>query len=299
LRSATENDRKSPEITEPSARMNESAKPQPVVVGIDGSTAAIRAALWAVDEVLSRDVPLRLLHAIEQADRLESGRAAAETVIRQARKAIEAAGRPVTMESEIVHGPAVASLIRGSASAAMVCLGAVGLRHFRPGRVGSTAAALAVSARCPVAIIRGRDGQVRRAIGHIVVEADGSPDNGALLRVAIDEAQLRNAAVRAVVCSRNEPGEAAVADPESDRRALADLDRRLATWKRRYPQLRVESVAAHGSLLDYVASHRRAVGLVIVGSRNRQHISELVGPAGSATLQDAECSLLIANRQHL
>ncbi len=279
--------------------MNESAKPQPVVVGIDGSKAAIRAALWAVDEAVSRDVPLRLLHAIEQADRRESGPATAETALRQARTAIEAAGKPVKMESEIVHGPAVGSLIRASASAAMVCMGAVGLRHFRPGRVGSTAAALAVSARCPVAIIRGRDDHFRHPTDHIVVEVDESPDNGALLRAAIDEAQLRNAAVRAVVCRRNEPGEPTVADTESDRRALADLDRRLATWKRRYPQLRVESVAAHGSLLEYVASNRRTVGLVIVGSRNRQHVSELVGPVGSAIFQDADCSLLIANRQHL
>lgn len=32
------------------------------VVGIDGSQAAIRAALWPVDEALSREVPLRLIH---------------------------------------------------------------------------------------------------------------------------------------------------------------------------------------------------------------------------------------------
>jgi nucleotide-binding universal stress UspA family protein len=279
--------------------MNQSAKPQPVVVGVDGSKAAIRAALWAVDEAVNRDVPLRLMHALEPGDGRESGPATAETAVRQARMAIDAAGRPVDVESEIVHGPAVASLIRASASAALVCVGAFGLRHFRPGRVGSTAAALAVSARCPVAIIRGRDDHLRRPADHIVVEVDESPDSGALLSAAIDEAQLRNAAVRAVVCRRSEPGEPTVADTASDRRALADLDRRLATWKRRYPRLQVESVALHGSLLDYVADNRRTVGLVIVGSRNRQHVSELVGPAGSAILQDAGCSLLIANRPHM
>jgi len=98
--------------------MNESAKPQPVVVGIDGSKAAIRAALWAVDEAVSRDVPLRLLHAIEQADRRESGPATAETALRQARTAIEAAGTPVKMESEIAHGPALETPIAESLLAA-------------------------------------------------------------------------------------------------------------------------------------------------------------------------------------
>ena len=36
-----------------------------VVVGIDGSRAAVGAALWAVDEAVSRDIPLRLVYAIE------------------------------------------------------------------------------------------------------------------------------------------------------------------------------------------------------------------------------------------
>ena len=33
----------------------------PVVVGIDGSRPGIDAALWAVDEAVSRDIPLRLV----------------------------------------------------------------------------------------------------------------------------------------------------------------------------------------------------------------------------------------------
>ena len=34
----------------------------PVVVGIDGSQAALDAATWAVAEAVSRGVPLRLVH---------------------------------------------------------------------------------------------------------------------------------------------------------------------------------------------------------------------------------------------
>src|ERR1700739_2115648 len=36
--------------------------PKSVVVGVDGSDAAIRAARWAVDEVAGTDIPLRLLY---------------------------------------------------------------------------------------------------------------------------------------------------------------------------------------------------------------------------------------------
>ena len=36
-----------------------------VVVGINGSPTAVDAALWAVDEAVSRDIPLRLVYAID------------------------------------------------------------------------------------------------------------------------------------------------------------------------------------------------------------------------------------------
>lgn len=271
------------------------AIPQSIVVGIDGSKAATRAALWAVDEAVSRDAPLRLLCAAEP-----GGPEAGATSIRHAVKAIEAVGKPVKIETEVARGPAIGSLISASASAAMVCVGAVGLRHFQPGRVGSVAAALAISARCPVAIVRGRDGHP--AADSIVVELDGSPDNGVLLGAAVEEARLRSAAVRAIICRRpaaDEKGPAPGGQAEDDRRALADLDRRLARWKRRYPELRVESLTVHGGLLEYLTYHRRSVGLVVVGARNGQQVRELVGPAGSAALQDTDCSVLIVNQQHL
>ena len=40
-----------------------------VVVGVDGSCSATAAALWAIDEAMSRDIPLRLLHAVPHRDR--------------------------------------------------------------------------------------------------------------------------------------------------------------------------------------------------------------------------------------
>ena len=155
-----------------------------------------------------------------------------------------------------------------------------------------------MSARCPVAIIRARDDHLDRPDG-IVIELDGSPDNGVLLGAAAAEARLRNASIRAIICRRTPPGEKGPDDPQGDRRALADLDRRLARWTHQYPDLRVQSVAAHCGLLEYLAFNRRSVGLVIAGARDRRQLNELVGPAGSAVLQDADCSLLVVNQQHL
>ena len=38
---------------------------RPIVVGIDGSKHAIRGAIWALDEAVSRDTHLRLVHVID------------------------------------------------------------------------------------------------------------------------------------------------------------------------------------------------------------------------------------------
>lgn len=285
--------------------MNESKRERPIVVGIDGSKAALQAALWAVDEAVDRDAPLRLLHAIEQRNGRDTGPealarmfSAAETAIGRALTAIEATGRQVKTGMEIVRGPAITSLMEASASAAMICVGAVGLRHFRPGRVGSTAAAVAVSAACPTAIIRRPHRQPDHSSPVIVVEVDNSPDAVKLLRIAMEEARMRNAPVHAIVCRRCGSCDMAI-EGRQDLRLKADLDRRLAGWRRRYPDVQVESAAVHNTLLEYLACNCESVQLAIVGSDNCEHVRELIGPDGSAVLQDAGCSLLVVNGRYL
>ncbi len=200
--------------------MTDSLTTQSIVAGVDGSKAAIRAALWAVDEAESRGVPLRLLYATDPGD----GEEAAELALRHAVAAIRATGKPVRVETEIAHGPAVGSLIRSSASAAMVCVGAVGLRHFQRGRVGSTAAALAISAHCPVAIVRGGDGRRDQPEGKTVVEIDGSPDS-VLLTAAVEEALLRDAPSR-----RSSRGAAGPPNAVTPRRPASRSPTSIAGW---------------------------------------------------------------------
>ena len=138
--------------------MNDVSIPTAVVIGVDGSDAALRAALWAVDEAVSQDVPIRLMYAIDPADGGVEDRAhklaTAEIAVRYVYTAVEATEKPVKVEIEIVQDNPTAALIRASASATMICVGAVGFRHFSDGHLGSTAEALAGRAHCPVAIVR-------------------------------------------------------------------------------------------------------------------------------------------------
>ncbi len=210
-----------------------------VVVGVDGSKAAINAAQWAVDEAVHRDIPLRLVYVIDPLDfsgalTPEGRLAAARAALHNAQVAAEATGKSVKIESEIVWGKPLTKLMEESRSAAVVSIGSIGLNHARHGG-GSVAAALAEAALCPVAVIRRPVVPACPHAGSIVVEVD----NGVVLRHALGEARLRAAPLRVISVSRGGDGNSS---------AQAQLDRRIARWTRLYPDVQVESAIVSGSV---------------------------------------------------
>ena len=272
--------------------------PPAVVVGVDGSRAATRAALWAIDEAVSRDMPLRLITAVGTDG---TDRVAATAAARSVADSVRAAGPAVRVDIDVVAGTPVDALVKASRTAAMVCVGAVGIHHFDHDRVGSTAAALAAGAHCPVAIVRGPvRGPVRPAPdrpGWVVAALDPTPDSAAVLQFAVGEARLRAAPLR-VLGAWQSHGPDATPAPEGSSLVHAQLDRRLAQWRHRYPDLDVAPVTVHGTLLGYLAGNAAAVQLVVVGSGNAQAVGELLGPAGLTGL-DGDCSVVVVDPQRL
>ncbi len=271
-----------------------------VVVGIDGSRSALDAALWAVDESVSRDIPLRLVYAIAPkatgSNSQDAARdlATAEIAIRHAFMAIESTGKPVKIEVEILQDHPVAALKHASRWAAMLCVGSMGLAHSSKGRIGSTAAAVASSAHCPVAIVHAHD-PLHATDGWVVVELAESPQCDGALRRAIEEAELRHAPLRVLTTWQSRYTDIhdhnAVAD--GNRLAKAHLDRRLAEWKTRHPDLDVQSVAVHGNVLNYISKNAGSIQLVVIAHDRVNGIRELVGPSGSSALRGSNCSVLI------
>lgn len=177
--------------------MGDRESTQAVVVGIDGSPAADSAAVWAADEAAGRNLPLKLVYVIHSAgDPADppDPQAAASSALSQARQAARAAAG-VQIETVALHGNPLATLIELSHSAAMVVVGSVGVAHTCH-RAGSTAAALAGSTGCPVAVIHGAG--TPRHDGAIVAEIDTSPDNKTVLGWARAEAELRHAPLQLV-----------------------------------------------------------------------------------------------------
>ncbi|CAN5852947.1 universal stress protein [soil metagenome] len=273
--------------------------PSSVVVGIDGSRNSLTAALWAVDEAIARDIPLRLVYAIDAehtaTNAEESARvlAKAETAVRMAFMAIESTNKPVKIEVEILQGRPTDVMLQAARAAEMICVGPIGLKNAAAGRIGSTAAALASRARCPVAIVRGYDPLVKT--GSVVAEVDSSPDSDAVLERGIKEALLRNAPLVVISAWQTKGGDVfdAQAVAERNQQVRAELSRRLAHCTRQHPELDVTPVAAHGSLLTYLSRHAQSTQLVVVGRRRAHGIAEMVGPPCYAALRDSDCSVLV------
>jgi len=276
--------------------MTNSRAGRPVVVGIDGSEAAVGAALWAIDEAVVRNVPLRLVAALSPAHPERSHRAAdpavapADAALRAAADAVAAAGKPVQIEIVQRHTAPTTLLVDESRTAALVCVGSVGIDRIAAKILGSTAEAVANHALCPVAVIRAHRGapvETDRSsglTGWITLSLKGSGDDDDIAAVAFSEAALRNAGVIAVVV----PSSAGTTERDSL------LDRTIADWSARYPDVPVQSWMAARSLDEFIAGSEVPIELAVIGPTDAHHLARLVGPArGLSHFAQAACSVIV------
>jgi nucleotide-binding universal stress UspA family protein len=255
---------------------------------------------------VSRDIPLRLVYAIDPTcagtDPQDAARdlARAEVAVKHALTAVESTEKPVKIEVEILRYQPTRALLNASRWAALLCVGSMGLKHCAQGRIGSTAVALASSAHCPVAVVRGHD-PLHTAHQWVVAEVDESAASDGVLRRALEEAQLRNAPLRVLTTRQSRFTDVHDGDPVADgnRLARAQLDRRLAQWRKRYPDLDVRATAVNDSTLSFLAKNASSIQLLVVGRERPQGITALGGPPGYAALHNAECSVLICEPQNV
>jgi nucleotide-binding universal stress UspA family protein len=263
-----------------------------VVVGIDGSQAGIQAAEWAVDEAVSREVPLRLIYVIsEQAEpapyaavgnermEYEFG----ETALRTAAAAVAAIDKSVKIETEILHGDPAAQLVAISRNTAMICIGSTGIGRIAKAFLGSTAIELAEAAHCSVAIIRSQRHQHMSERSLIVAAVEDSPDNDLVIQQTMEEAQLRHVPVLALGAWRRDVGDM----------PANELERRMQIWRSRYPNVEIHTASTHSDVADFLAVIDRQVPLAVLGGNNTDQIARLVGPHRHPVLGSAECSVLI------
>lgn len=249
-----------------------------VIVGIDGSRAAIEAALWAIEEAVGRGVPLRLVCVTKtehpSADDYYADIHHAEDSLRAAQAAVEATGRSVKVETAIVTGPPAAALIAASDDAALVCVGSVGIRRFARSILGSTAAELADKAHCPVAIIRPVDAEPRHAVSWIVVADNEEPASDAVIEAALQEADLRNAPV--LVVGKH-----------------GGVDRDVEVLRERHPGLRIYPIGDGADVARFLKKNDERVQLAVIGGTETDKLADILGPHGHHRFSHTESSVLV------
>ena len=274
--------------------MNNAESPGPVVVGVDGSEAAIGAAEWAAAEAVHHDVPLRLVYVIQIPDGpMSSDRANAaehdyaESSLHAARLAVEETGLPVKIDSAVLYGDVDCALIAESRSATLICAGSVGIGRVANMVLGSTAAILAEEAHCPVAIIRRDEKSPPLVAGLIAVVVEDRPGNRDVVGCAMEEARVRQAPVLALCVGRRALFE----------RSRDKFYRRLDGLLRRFPDVEVEVVTTRLGVTRYLQERIGAVQLIVIDSGDAGRVTQLVGPHGLPILRHADCSVLVVRGQ--
>ncbi|AMW18629.1 MULTISPECIES: universal stress protein [Mycobacteroides] len=249
----------------------------PVVVGIDGSKAALFAAESAIDEAISRDVPLSLVHVMRPVATTKSlvaeGRhdeRFAESSLRSAAAAIEATGKPVKVDTILVRGLPSDALVFESRSASLICIGA---GRFVHAPLGSTATRLAEQAHCPVLIARatlpdqpselsvlenaadGRSWNTNRQ-NWIAVSVNGSKGNRNVIDHAIREARLRQLPVLAIGTWPHKLGEG----------MHHELERRVASLHEQYRDVHIYPVTTRARIARFVARCHEPIAVAVIGA---------------------------------
>ncbi len=245
-----------------------------VIVGVNGSQAAVNAAKWAIDEARNRQMPLRFVYVIPRREaqmasaftsEWEAERA--EMALSQAESAVRSEGKPVEVETAILSGDPAQVLIGQSQDAALVCVGTARRGWASDGLLGPTAAGLVAHAHCPVAVIRTNPDGSPTELSVIAVVLNDEPDNDEVVHQAMEEGRRRHATVR-------------------------QIDRRLNSWVRRYPDVHVQTVAA-GTGAKPSEDHSSAIELAVVGSADADEMAGLVTPNCHPILGYPDCSVLV------
>lgn len=278
---------------------------QPIVVATDGSTAATAAVEWAADDAARKQLPLRIVHALDRlpydiprypipnmGDRLaRSG----EQILREAERVARGRRPGIEVTVELAEGPPVRVLRRQAERAVQLVVGSRGLGGFTGMLLGSVSTHLAGHVAAPVVVVRPAP-RVERGV--IAVGFDGSPQSEAALAYAFEEARLCDSRVR-VVYAWQLPvylyAPTLAYNVDDIRQAHEDyITGKLTAWREKYPgvQATLETVSGHPvtALVDASAE----VDLLVVGSRGRGAVSSIVlGSVSRAVLHHARCPIAV------
>ncbi len=288
-----------------------------ILVGVDGSPAALAAVRWAAHAAALRNAPLALVHVVDDPvpgwlrvtafgfRRWQEKRARQfiESAIKVAEESTGERG-PVQIEGKLLHSAVVPTLVALSKEVEMV---AVGYRRHGGALArnfpGSVSSALVYHGHCAVAVIRDEDATTNDAArGPVLVGIDGSPASEAATAIAFEEACQRGVDLVALH-AWTDPGVSGskrFQDAKWDAQLAEEeetLAERLAGWHERYPSVGVHRRIEIGDPAHWLIKASERAQLLVVGSHGCGRFNGmLLGSVGAALVNRAKIPVIVARQ---
>jgi nucleotide-binding universal stress UspA family protein len=239
---------------------------RPIVVGVDGTTTALRAVAWAAKEAVLRGRPLRLVHAAPYLgtpdDPADRGRA--DAVLARARTVAHQIAPKLATAVVVLPDPPVSALIDASADADLLVIGMIGGSGAEI-VLGSLTLDVTTGAHSPVAVVRGESTldhpgrRTRPAPVLLGIESVGT--DAAAICVAFEDAQRHRSGLVVVQVPRH-PNHLGLA-------ASAVYDQ-LELWRSDHPDVDVTVRLGQGNPGVALLHESTDVRHIVLGTRGRR-----------------------------
>jgi nucleotide-binding universal stress UspA family protein len=285
--------------------MTDAVRDSAVVVGVDASEVAFRAARFAAEEAARRRVPLSIVHAITLFDGLTHPYPELDAPVLMdlgAQSLLQAAADHVAglvpadrVTTAAEHGRPVELLAAASQHASLVVVGGRGVGGLTGLLLGSTAHALVTQAACPVVVVPVNPGARTREPRSVVAGVQGRGDEE-VLAFAFAEAAARGSDLVAVHAWQDVVLETAfrsisplvdwdgvMADEE---RVLAEA---LSGWRDKEPDVVVREVVVRDKTARALVEASLAAELLVIG----RHPRRFLGSTVHGSLHRAACPVAV------
>lgn len=284
-----------------------SSRDQRVVVGVDASRHAARAADWAAREAAHRGIPLHVIHALDTdpSSALFSPGAysahthevaqAGEQLLAQVKHRALTVHPSLDVTTELVHQAAPAALVSASQQAELLVVGTRGRGGFAGLLLGSVSARVVAHAHCPVVVLREHD-QRTASGGEIVLGMQAGQAEETML-FAFEQAARAGVGLRALHAWAPYPGVAQGYLSDTDllaREAAERMVADLAAVREKFPHVPVTITVQRGHPAAVLAGASAEVRLVVVGAH--RHLGPLslgIGPVIHGLLGHAYCPVSV------
>jgi nucleotide-binding universal stress UspA family protein len=217
----------------------------------------------------------------------------------------------VTVDVKVLFGSVPRVLIETSATAELLVLGTRGRREVVDFCLGSVAHTVTAHARCPVVIAAEKDAPTPSPDHPVVVGVDGSGSSDAALEFAARTAAATGAPL-VVVAAWSTAGVDTWLVPYSDQGAPTPDE--VLDWaggpareavehaeqiRDRYPDLVIRSQVRRGPTVRVLAEAAQGAALLVVGTRGRGSLSNLVlGSVSHGVIRAAHCPVAVVAHEH-